>query len=416
MEQDESAPRARPGWWPAVGAACVLVGATAVSMARRPDEFHAHYVWVEESVIVSRWLHDGWTSVLHPIQGDFLPFTAGFIGLASRLDWLAFPTADYVLAVVTFAATCALLLFPGSRWGGLPVRSAMVAYLAVVPVDPETYDVALYTFWWTSLWPLIVLGWTKRPGRLGFAVLVFAGLNSMAAAALFVVYLLTGLRERSRSLLAGAGVLGACFVLHAALYLRSDRHASSHTDVVKTLEQTFVNASWFVVRPLIGDRSLDHLLETGIGVVVVAVMVLCALRLGTLEARVVGLEILVVSGVYSALSALPAPFIAHPILAGGRYFFLPFAAWGMFLVYLVSRARREAVVATVGSFMLAWALARVPDAFVRHSERLDWHDEVVKCADSSRARYPLPIQFNGLRVNAWPMWVSPDVCRSALGR
>lgn len=415
---DESATdrRVRHVVWRAVASVCAIVGATAITMARRPDEFHAHYVWVEESVIVSRWLQDGWTSVFHPIQGDFLPFTAGFIGLASRLDWLHFPTADYVLAVVTFAATCALLLFPQSRWGGLPVRVVMVMFLAVVPVDPETYDVALYTFWWTSLWPLIVLGWSKRPGKLGFVVLAFAGLNSLAASALFVVYLLAGLRERSRSLLVASGMLGGCFILHATLYLRSERHASSHTDLLKSAEQTFVNASQFVVRPVIGDRPVGHLLETAVGAVVIAVMLVCAMMLGVLADRVSALEILVVSVVYSGLSALPAPFIAHPILAGGRYFFLPFTAWGLLLVFFASRARREAVVAAVASFMLAWALARVPDAFVRHSERLDWRAEVAKCADSGRARYPLPIQFNGLRANAWPMWVDPDVCRKALGR
>jgi hypothetical protein len=395
----------------------VIVAATAISMARRPDEFHAHYVWVEESFIVSRWLDDGWTSAFDPLQGDFIPFTAGAIGLASRLDWLGFPTIDYVLAVVTFAATCALLLIPRSRWGGLPVRAAMVFFLALVPVDPETYDVALYTFWWTSLWPLIVLGWERRPGRFGFVVLVFAGLNSLAAAATFVVFLLSGLRERSRSMLAASGFLAGCLILHAVLYLRSDRHAQHGTDVVKSLEQTFVNASQFVVRPAIGDRPLSHLGETLIGLVVVLVMLGCALALRGLDTKVAALEILVISGVFSALSAIPAPFIAHPILAGGRYFFLPFAAWGLLLIFIVSHSRPQSVVvAVVATFMLAWALARVPDAFDRRSERLDWRAEVEKCARSDRAHYPLPIQFNGLRVNAWSMRVDPDVCRRALGR
>jgi hypothetical protein len=399
-----------------LGLASLIATATAISMARRPDEFHARYVWAEESVIVRNWLHDGWTSVFHPIQGDFLPVTAGTIGVASRLDFLHFPTIDYVTAVLAFAVTCALLLVPASRWGGMPVRATMVLFLAIVPVDPEVYDVALYTFWWSSLWPLIVLGWKRRPGKFGFLVLMVAGLNSMAAAATFVVYLICGLRERSRSMLAASGGLGALAVLHAVLYLTSDRHASHQLEIVKSLEQTFVNASQFVVRPVLGDRPVDHLLETAIGAVVIAIMLGCALALRGLDAKVAALEILAVSGIYSFLSSVPAPFIAHPILAGGRYFFLPFAAWGLLLVHLVSRARRESVVAVVAAFMLAWALARVPDAFDRRSERWDWRAEVEKCAQSHRARYTLPIQFNGLRVNAWSLKVRPDVCRRALGR
>jgi hypothetical protein len=389
---------------------------TGIAIARRPDEFHAHYVWGEESLIVRGWLDDGWRTAFHPIQGDFMPFTAGSIGLASHLSWLHFPSIDYAIAVLTFATTCALLLVPRSRWGGLPVRASMVLLLALVPVDPETFDVALYTFWWTSLWPLIILGWERRPGRLGSVLLIVAGLNSFAAAATSVVYLIAGVRERSRSMTIVGGILGGCAVLHTILFLSSDRHAQHPTRFVDGLEQTFVNASEFLVRPLIGERPLGHLTEAAIGAVVIAVMLGCALALRGLEAKVVALEILAVSGIYSLLSALPAPFVADPILAGGRYFFLPFAAWGILLIYVLAQARREVVVPIVAAFILAWSLSSVPEAFSRHSDRLDWRAEVVKCAASTDAEYPLPIQTTGRKPDAWSMLVSPDVCRRAIGR
>lgn len=397
-----------------LGPLAVIAAATAVTMARRPDEFHAHYLWAEESSIVHDWLTDGWQAAFHPVQGDFMPFTAGSIGLASRVTWLYFPTLDYVAATLTFALTCALLLFPRSRWGGPTVRTGMVVFLALVPINPETYDVALYTFWWTSLWPLIVLGWEKRPGRLGFAVLAVAGLNSLAASALCIVYLIAGLRERSRSLVVAAGMLAGCLVVHATLFLRSNRHAHQGTDALKSFEQSFVNASEFVIRPVIGERPLAHLTETLLGALVLVAFLAFALLLRG-GARFAALEILLVSMIYSALSSIPAPFAADPILAGGRYFFLPFAAWGILLVLIVSRAPREPFVAAAAAFALAWSLTSLPEAFARHSERIDWRTEVEKCARSHAGQYPLPVQTDGTRANAWSMWVSSDLCRRALG-
>src|SRR4051794_7344582 len=48
----------------------VLAGAVLLSAARRPDEFASPYLWDEEGVILSRWMHEGWSLIFSPVSGD----------------------------------------------------------------------------------------------------------------------------------------------------------------------------------------------------------------------------------------------------------------------------------------------------------------------------------------------------------
>ena len=123
-----------------------------------------------------------------------------------------------------------------------------------------------------------------------------------------------------------------------------------------------------------------------------------------------------VAAVWSLISSLPAPFLADPLVAGPRYFFLPFVALGLLLIFLIGRLRTDRVVAVIAVVALAAALVRVPDAFVRHSEHMDWRAELARCADHPGRRAKVPVQFNGVKADAWAMWIRTGTCRSALGR
>jgi hypothetical protein len=64
--------------------------------------------------------------------------------------------------------------------------------------------------------------------------------------------------------------------------------------------------------------------------------------------------------------------------------------------------------------VLGLALLGVPDSYQRRSVRFDWHDELVACAQSDLDSYPLPVQYDGTRVRAWTMQVTPAFCASQL--
>lgn len=391
-----------------------LVVATGISMLRRPDELFAHYVWVEEGLILHRTAEHGWAAAVMPVQGQFYLVTTACFVLVTKISWLLLPVIDYVLAVGVFAVTALLLLVPRSRLGPLWLRCLMVLALALVPTNPEVYDVMLYTFWWTSLWPLICFTWKDPHPWLRVVILAAAGLNSLAAASLCVVYAFGAVVDRSRQLLVGALVLGGTLVVQALAWAYSPRRESLALRPVATLKQTFVNFFEYVVQPVLGARTVPDDLRTVVGVALVAAAVLACRSLATREDRLLGYALVVATLVLSGLSAVPAPFIAHPILAGPRYFFLPFASSGLLLLFLIGRAPRRVVV-VLTAVCLAWSMVRVPDAFTRRSDRLDWRAALEKCAHSPHDTYRIPFQYDGLQADLWRSWsFDRSVCVGAL--
>ena len=111
---------------------------------------------------------------------EILPVNV-LVPFAAWLSWEHLATLMYLLATGLFVATMCLIVLPESRWGGFGVRSAFALVLALTPVDPETFGVLLYGFWWISLWPMIILGWRGTRYRLRVPLLVLASLSSPAA-------------------------------------------------------------------------------------------------------------------------------------------------------------------------------------------------------------------------------------------
>jgi hypothetical protein len=51
----------------------------------------------------------------------------------------------------------------------------MAVTMVLVPTNPEVFGVLLYSFWWMTLWPLIVLGWKRDSGSFVRFFLPFIG-------------------------------------------------------------------------------------------------------------------------------------------------------------------------------------------------------------------------------------------------
>ena len=65
-----------------------------------------------------------------PLQGQLVLWTSVNLGLSAVVSWLAMPTVNYVMPVVTWVLTATLLIARPSHYGGLATRSAMVLSLA----------------------------------------------------------------------------------------------------------------------------------------------------------------------------------------------------------------------------------------------------------------------------------------------
>ena len=108
------------------------------------------------------------------------------------------------LATGVFALTVVMLVAPESRWGGRGTTALMAFAMVLCPVDPETFGVLLYTFWWAALWPLIILGWKRDLWWARIPLLVIAALSSPAGAAMAIPFAVSWWWSRRRVELVGA--------------------------------------------------------------------------------------------------------------------------------------------------------------------------------------------------------------------
>lgn len=393
----------------AVFGACVLVW-----VMRRPEQLTRPYVWVEESFIIRNFLDDGWAGAFEPLQGYFILPASALVALAAELSFVQLPELAYAFSFAVFVGTVLLLLLPESRWGDLNARCLMALTMVLVPTNPEVFGIALYSFWWTTLWPVIVLGWKRDLWALRVPVLAVAALSSPAAGALFVVFLLAyALRRRLRELVSAA-ILLAGFVYELSVALDSTRAEllSRDADPLRVLEQTFRTAGLYEARWLSPASPDRYFLLLG-GIVFVVFLVFAAVRLASAR-RHEALLLVAAAGIYTVLSAVPAPLITDPGTSGPRYFFLPFVVFGWVLLMLWRHADL-ARLRTAAALLLAASLLGLATTFSRGAEltaaNLSWEEEVQKCARSVRDSFEIPIYFDGSTKLFWTLTISPTECR-----
>src|SRR4051812_6541305 len=218
----------------------ILIGATLAFCLlmwiwRRPGQLSHPYLWDEESFIVRNYLDHGWSAVFKPLEGYIVLPAAFFTTLAAQVDFVHLPTLEYLFALVVFLTTFVLLLLPDSRWGDLRMRCAMALAAVLAPVNPETFGILLYSFWWSTLWPLIVLGWKRTMWPLRAPVLAIAALSSPAGGVLFVLFGFEFLRKRQLRDAISAAILLAGFAIQTILVLT---HPRVQTTTLEIAEQT----------------------------------------------------------------------------------------------------------------------------------------------------------------------------------
>jgi len=207
---------------PASRAAAIVgtaVFCLVVWFLRRPDQLLHPYVWVEEFKVLNAYQgHGALHAAVSPYQGYFLWPSSFTVAFAAATSFLHVPLIDYWMSTAWFVATVCLILLPAStirlRW-----RLGIAVLMVLAPMNPEVYGIALYAFWWTTLWPLISLMWSKDYWWLRIPVLIVGGMSSLAGAAMVVPYGLMFILTRRRRDLIGTAVLGVTFVVQSIAYL-----------------------------------------------------------------------------------------------------------------------------------------------------------------------------------------------------
>jgi hypothetical protein len=394
----------------AILAFCVLVW-----VWRRPEQVVRPYVWVEESVILRNFLEDGWSSALEPIQGYLILPATFLVTLSAEVSFAELPGVMYVFALAVFVATVLLLVLPTSRWGNRATRAAMAASAALVPTNPEVFGVLLYSFWWTTLWPLIILGWTRSHWPLRGPLLAVGALSSPAGGALFLLFGVAYMRGRRLRDAIGGAILFAGFVVQVVLTLTSERAESLTVNATprNVSEQSLRVGGLFEFNWLAPNNPSPEFL-TFTGVLLFAFLLAAGLYTLVYTKRDEVLLMALAGFGFTVLSAVPAPLISDPVSAGQRYFFLPFVAFGWTLLLLLRYAPLQRL-RFAAAILLCLSLLNLATTFSRSAEhteaRLSWEDELQKCGRSRASVVPVPIYFDGSRKLFWSLDLTPAQCR-----
>ncbi len=384
----------------------------AVWFLRRPDQLLHPYVWVEEFQILNRYQTQGLLhAILAPVEGYFVWPTSFTVGFAAAASFLHLPLIDYWASTAWFVATLCLILLPSSplrlRW-----RVGLVVLLVLAPTNPEVFGIAEYAFWWTTLWPLISLLWTKDIWWLRIPALLIGGMSSLAGAATVVPYAFLFVVTRQRRYLVGTGVLAVTLVVQSIAYLTSARSSRTPFHPISVSLQVLRNFSDYAFEWL-KPTNTDFLVFAGACLLVAVVGVVIHMappqRSSITNILVALLLGLLVVGI---LSSLPAPLLADPLVAGPRYYFLPYVVlgWVLLLISVRSEVQWTRIAATV---LILMSLLTLSQNFSRHDDRVSWSYQLSRCQHATKP-FTVPVQFDGTRADLWRglLVITPQTCRT----
>jgi len=406
----------------------VIVATVAIGLGvwilRRPDQFLHPYVWVEESNILDLYQAHGFLFAAIHQNGGYLQWPTTFtVSLAAAVSFLQIPQIDYWLSTAWFLATMLLILLPASvlrlRW-----RVGMVLVLVLAPMGPEIFGIALYIFWWTSLWPLITVLWSKDCWWLRIPVLILGGVSSLAGAAIAIPYAVLWMITRRRRDLVGTLVLGVTLAVQIPVYLSSYRASQVPFHLSAVVQQELRNFSYYVLA-IASPAPSDVLAFAGACMVLViagfVVWSVARRKPNHRELLALFVGLLVMGG----LSAIPAPLVSDPIKDGPRYYFFSFVvlAWVLLLVAATPRVPRLdkkwwemqfwelplARLAAVG--IIALSLFALPRTFTSHDDTVSWPTQLARC-QTATGSFSVPVQYNGQLSHMWygRLTITPGTC------
>ena len=391
---------------------------TVIWVWRRPEQLVRPYVWDEESYVLRYYVHGDWFGVLKPLEGYLTLPTNVLVALAASISFVHLPILMYVFASLMFVATVLIIVVPDSRWGDWNTRAALAVGAALVPTNPEVSRVLLYCFWWSTLWPIAVLGWNRSLWLFRAPLLAIAALSSPAGGALSVLFGLSYLRGRqSRDFVSGA-ILLIGFIPQTILTITSSRSAMVwQVSGTALFRQVLRTAGYFEGAWLSMHYSAPLLLDVG-GLVFLLYLMVASAVVSIRARSSEGLLLTVVAAMLTLLSAIPAPLISNPVSAGPRYYFLPFIVYAWTLIYVWRTSDLRSLRAACGALLLLSSL-NLFVTFSRSSDtrtaRLSWPNELQKCAQSVDPIFHVPIYFAGSSTTFWsPLDLTPAQCRRFL--
>ena len=206
-----------------------IAGATLLAMAlRRPDQWSAPAVWIEEgTVALPDYVANGWSSVLHPMMGYLVLPTKLILATAATLSFRWLPEIEFALTLLFTAGVLAAIAFCPTD---LKYRPLCALALLALPIDSEAYATSAYAFWWGSLLTILPLIWRRDGARhdvLRGLLLVFGGLSSPLIIALTPLYAVRAALLRSRAAIIDLVLAAAAAGLQYSMVMKTAQAANT---------------------------------------------------------------------------------------------------------------------------------------------------------------------------------------------
>jgi hypothetical protein len=381
-----------------------------VMILRRPDQWSAPYVWVEDgAVMLPDFIANGWRSLLHPAAGYYLLPTKLILAISATLSFRWLPELEYWLTMLFTGAVLAAFAFSPIR---LRWRAACALSLLALPIDSEVYGTSAYAFWWGSLLAVLPLLWRADAPRhltLRTAYLVVGGLSSPLIIALTPLYVIRAAWQRDRTAFYDLVVATGVAAIQASTVAQSgQRIGVGEAPNVALFIRKFLG--YFIYVPA---QETGHVAATlVVGLLLLAILVAFSVRYRSELGR--GYFLIIGAFLLAALaSAVRSPLAGiHPAYAGPRYFFLPFAFLAMSIVQLAALRDRyvQAIAVAIAALMMRNAL----DIGRRYHDHLDWRANVAACVASEE--FAMPIHFDGRAEAAWKAKLTGADCRKVINR
>jgi hypothetical protein len=391
-------------WSPWLGPISLMLITAAILFMRRPDQFLAPYIWVEDGRFILReYLEQGWQTILNPLAGYLVLSTKIIAYLSFKTSILHAPEIELALTILlTFGVVAAVAFSPTH----LQYRPLCALSVLLVPTAPEVYAVSLYAFWWAAILYLLAILWDEARGKvwLRYAFIVFGGLSSPLAVSLFPAFIVRAIVERRGWLAAALASLVAAIQVIAMMQQRLSAALS-------TLDIHAVHDS---LARFAGDFLFDGAGLPGALLLFVfcgGVIVFYRRRFQWHFWFLVGVYAVICASVAARLLPDTLSIIA-PFTDGVRYFFYPFILLSWLLLWVAKKS--NGAVRAIVAAIFAVSVLSSGRGLTSHHVHFSWRDEMLKCANSET--YRLPIHFMGAVKDMWNVEFKGSECQAMIDR